>query len=127
MLFDTNLLMTIFEKPVDVIGRVEELLDAKVEPVILRSQLQELERLASSKRWKASRIARTLLRLIEGRFEVIEDPGGRVDDAILDVSSSKGFIVATNDRELRKRLRERGVTVIYMKSDGKFEVEGYQP
>lgn len=127
MLFDTNLLMTIFEKPIDVISRVEDLLEVKVEPVILKSQLRELERIAGSRRWRASRIAKTLLQLIEGKFEVIDDPGGNVDEAIVSVSKRERFIVATNDQELRRKLRKNGVTVIYMKSDGKFELEGYQP
>jgi len=119
--------MAIFEKPVNVIGRVEDLLEAKVEPIILKSQLKEIERIASSRRWRASRIAKTLLKLIESKFEVVDDPGGNVDEAIVGVSKREGFIVATNDRELRRKLRKNGVTVIYMKSDGKFELEGYQP
>jgi len=119
--------MTIFEKPIDVISRVEDLLEVKVEPVILKSQLRELERIAGSRRWRASRIAKTLLQLIEGKFEVIDDPGDNVDEAIVSVSKRERFIVATNDQELRRKLRKNGVTVIYMKSDGKFELEGYQP
>ncbi|MDH5815633.1 MAG: hypothetical protein QXL22_00775 [Candidatus Nezhaarchaeales archaeon] len=128
MLFDTNLLMIAFEEPVDVVKRVEELLEAKIEPVILTAQLQELERIASSeRRWKASRIARAVLDYVKTKFKVIESCELRVDDAIVKVAEKEGCIVATNDRELRRRLRSIGVTVIYMKSDGRFELEGCQP
>jgi len=129
VLFDTNFLMAAFERPANVVGRVEELLEAKVRPVILRSQLRELERIASSdKRQKAARIARTVLEYVRRKgFEVIEDGERVVDDAIVETSKREGYIVATNDRELRRKLREGGVSVVYMKSDGKFELEGYQP
>jgi len=129
VLFDTNFLMVAFERPVNVVERVEELLEAKVRPVILRSQLRELEKIASSeKRQKAARMARAVLEYVrKKRFEVIESGGEVVDDVIVETSKREGYIVATNDRELRRRLREGGVSVIYMKSDGKFELEGYQP
>ena len=129
VLFDTNLLMAIFERPVNVVERVEELLEAKVRPIILRSQLQELERIASSdRRQKASRIARAVLEYVKRKgFEVVEDGKGAVDDVIVKASKREGYVVATNDRELRRRLREGGISVVYMKSDGKFELEGYQP
>ena len=129
VLFDTNFLMVAFEGPVNVIERVEELLEAKVRPVILRSQLRELEEIASSgKRQKAARMARAVLEYVRKKgFEVIESGGEVVDDAIVEASKREDYIVATNDRELRRRLREGGVSVIYMKNDGKFELEGYQP
>ena len=121
--------MAVFERPVNAVERVEELLETKVRPVILRSQLRELERIANSnKRQKAARIARTVLEYVMKRkFEVVDDISLVVDDAIIKASKREGYIVATNDRELRRRLRESGVSVMYMRSDGKFELEGYQP
>ena len=120
--------MTAFERPLNVIGRVEELLESKVEPIILRSQLLELERIARSGRKKAARVAQAVLEYVRRMgFKVFEDCGGVVDDAIVEVSKRENYIVATNDRELRRKLRESGVSVIYMKSDGRFELEGYQP
>jgi len=128
VIFDTSMLMSCFEKPVDVIGRVEELLEAKINPAILRSQLAELEGLAKSTRSKASRIARAVLELVEEKFAIIDDPGGKpVDDLIVEEASQRGFMVATNDVELRRRLRRLGVAVVYLRRDGKLEVEGLQP
>lgn len=120
--------MTMFEKPLDVVKRVEEVLEVSVEPIILRSQIHELEKIANSdKRLKVSRIARAVLQYVKGRFSVVEDCGGIVDDVLLEVSKREGYIVATNDRELRRKLRSNGVSVIYLRSDGKVEIEGFQP
>ncbi|MEM2725206.1 MAG: hypothetical protein QXP47_05520, partial [Candidatus Nezhaarchaeales archaeon] len=95
MLFDTNLLMAAFERPVDVIRRVEELLEAKIEPIILKAQLQELEKIAlSEKRWKASRMARAVLDYVRFKFKVIEGCGESVDDAIVEAAKREGCIVA---------------------------------
>lgn len=121
-------MITAFEKPVDVVRRVEELLEAKIEPIILTSQLQELESIVvSEKRRRVSRIARAALDYVKTKFKVVEGCEGRVDDTIVKVAEREGYIVATNDRELRRRLRRSGVSVIYMRSNGKFELEGRQP
>lgn len=120
--------MAMFERPVDVVKRVEEVLEVSVEPVILKSQIRELENIANSdKRLKASRTARAVLQCIKDRFSVVEDFGGVVDDVLLEVSRREGYIVATNDRELRRKLRSNGISVIYLRSDGKVEIEGFQP
>ncbi len=47
-----------------------------------------------------------------------------VDDVILRVASENKLPVATNDSELRKKLRERGIPVIYLREKSKLEVEG---
>ncbi|MDI9620102.1 MAG: 30S processome protein Utp24 [Candidatus Nezhaarchaeota archaeon] len=127
MLFDTNLLMMMFERPINIVGEVESLLEVKVEPVVLRAQLIELENISKSRRSKASKIARTLLDLIRRKFKVVEGFGATVDDAIVDVAKRGLLMVATNDWELRRKLRENGVTVIYLRRDGKIMVEGCAP
>ena len=46
------------------------------------------------------------------------------DDVIVRVSAEWKSPVATNDRELRKRLRKIGVPVIFLRQKGRLEEEG---
>ena len=46
------------------------------------------------------------------------------DDVIVQVAIKWGCPVATNDRELRKRLRDHGIPVIYLRQKHRLEIEG---
>ena len=46
------------------------------------------------------------------------------DDVIVRISSEWKCIVATNDRNLKQKLREKGVPVIYMRQKKRLELEG---
>ena len=61
-------------------------------------------------------------KLIEKKdIEVLETQGeGEVDDLIVDVSDE--FVVATNDKELKERLLDRGREVVIIRSGTHLEV-----
>lgn len=46
------------------------------------------------------------------------------DDVILRMASKWKCPVATNDRELRKKLRDKGIPVIFLRGKGRLELEG---
>ncbi|MEM4660167.1 MAG: 30S processome protein Utp24, partial [Thermosphaera sp.] len=47
------------------------------------------------------------------------------DDAILDYATSYNAAIATNDRELRRRAREKGLSEIYLREESqRIVVEG---
>ena len=62
------------------------------------------------------------------RFDVVEIGrfGERpIDDQILNFATmNERIIVCTNDRSLKKRLRENGVPVVYLRSKKILELEG---
>jgi len=61
------------------------------------------------------------------RCEVLDenlDPGENVDDFILRITSRTGYPVATNDADLRQRLRAVGVPVVYMRQRAFLEIDG---
>jgi rRNA-processing protein FCF1 len=47
-----------------------------------------------------------------------------VDDSIVRVALDGPFIVATNDAELRRRLRRVGVSVVFLRQRSHLEIEG---
>lgn len=58
----------------------------------------------------AARVALSLLT----RCRIVETVGN-VDDAIIELAIESGCAVLTNDSELRARLRDRGVAVVYLR------------
>lgn len=66
----------------------------------------------------AARVALSLLT----RCRIVETVGN-VDDAIIELAIESGCAVLTNDSELRARLRDRGVAVVYLRQRS-YLVEG---
>ncbi len=133
----TNFLMYLAEGLIAP-TQVFDALEAAYEIIVPSFVLKELERIAASApQAKIRRVAKRALDLLgEGRIphKVLEAPSeGDVDDSIIQLSlllKNKGFnvVVATSDRELRKRLRRAGVpTLYYRESSGELEVDWLEP
>lgn len=92
--------------------------------VVLEDTLKELERLSrSSSKVKASRASLALQ--YASKFEKAPSIGpGPVDEKIAAYALDKGFIIATMDEDLRRKLRSLGITTITCKDDV-VVVEGY--
>jgi rRNA-processing protein FCF1 len=77
---------------------------------------RELEGIASRGRGKGRGAARVALSLMD-RCRTIEtaETAGNVDDSIMELAIEMKVAVFTNDAELKGRLRERGVKVVYLR------------
>jgi len=136
VLVDTNFLMIPLYRRVNVFDTIEDLLGLKPRYIILSSSLRELEKIYSrkpvSKEGKAAQLGLRLVK--ECNIKVVEDteiPGDTVDEKIIEYAkrvvdeSMIRLIVATNDRELKKRLRILGIPVIvYRERDHRVWLEG---
>ncbi|WP_297460499.1 PIN domain-containing protein [Thermococcus sp.] len=124
---DTNFLLVPGQFGVDIIGELNRILDVKFNILIPNVVLQELDVIEGKSRGKDLMAVRMAKRLAE-RFERVEigEFGKRpIDDQIFDFATgNERVIVCTNDRELKKRLRERGVPVVYLRSKKILELEG---
>jgi len=116
VILDTNALLMPFQFGVDPEAEVGRIFGA-ARIVTLSSLIGELRRLT-----KKRPEARGALQYAE-RFEVIEtDMGG--DDSVIEMALELGAAVVTNDAGLRKRLREKGITVLYMREKNRLAVDG---
>jgi len=91
---------------------------------VAEDTLLELKILAKYKSTSVSRAAKAAMEFVEG-LKVINCQGKRGDAAIIEVARKTGAIVATTDKELRERLRDLGVPVIYPRKDKRAEIEGF--
>jgi len=127
IVLDTNMLMLI-ASGVNVLEQIEEKLAVKPRYVVLKPVIIELEKLASSGRPGVSKKASFALEVVRRLCEVVEADAVEekgVDELIIEFAEKHRAVVATNDRELRRKLRERGIPEIYIREDGfRVEVEG---
>lgn len=116
VLLDANALMMPFQFSIDLEGELTRLLGV-YDLIIPSSVLEEIKGLSGT-----DRRARAALDLAS-RYSVIEVEG-RGDDAIIAAAQPAKAAVVTNDRGLRRRLKEAGLPVIYMRGKARLEAEG---
>ena len=119
VLLDTNILMLI-GRGIDIFTQIKELLDTKPEYYVIEPVVKELEKIFAHGGVKERKAAKLALELVKKRCRVIEislSPDKSADDLLLEIALREGFIVATNDRELRRRLREAGIPEIYFREE----------
>jgi len=124
---DTNFLLVPGQFGVDIIGELNRVLDVRFRIAVPNAVLQELEVIERKSRGKDLMAIRMAKKLAE-RFEVIEIGrfGERpIDDQIFDFAvKNERVIVCTNDKGLKRRLREKGIPVVYLRSKKILELEG---
>ncbi|KAA6365614.1 MAG: putative rRNA-processing protein FCF1 [Streblomastix strix] len=122
VIVDTNFINHSITRKMDIVQSMMDCLLAKCTPCITDCIIAELEKLGTKFR-VALRIAK------DPRFERIQctHKGTYADDCICNVvARSPVYIVATNDRDLKRRLRKiPGVPIMYIsgKSSKRYNIE----
>jgi len=126
IILDSNALFVPLELKVDIFEELNKLLKAKFEAVLLSPIRREIERLAKEASPQVMRNALYALKLTKkcNLIEIEEEPDATPDDVIVEVAGKWDCPVFTNDRQLRKRLRDINVPVIYLRQKSRLEVDG---
>lgn len=121
IILDTNFLTIPYQFGLDIFEEIKKIISDNFELVTLDGVINELENLAKNK-GKDSRAAKIGLELIEkNQVKIIKTELENVDDSIVEISD-EDTIVATNDKELKQRLKDKGVKVIYLRSKNSLEL-----
>ena len=129
VLLDSNFLMIPMALHIDVFEEVQNLLGKKVEFILIKPVYEELRRLSRREGSKVGRQAAYALELAKRcKMKNVELKASEsIDDAIAGVAKDTGIMVATTDLELKKRLRNINVPVIYVRERSRLKVEGIEP
>jgi rRNA-processing protein FCF1 len=123
---DSNIFFVPAKFRIDIFREMQKLLATKVEPIILLPVLEELKkvyRLGGLKLKKQVSLALEFVKQCKTMdAELLE--GESIDDYIVRVAKNLNCIVATNDRNLRKKLRDINIPVIYVREKSHLVVEG---
>lgn len=119
LLIDTNMMLDMM-RGVPVREPLEEELGARIIPVTTKTVLEELERLARNSN-SLKILLNTRLREILSDILVLDSVDRVSADRDIEALASRlknegvGVVVATNDKRLRKRLRDRGIDVAFFR------------
>jgi len=126
VILDANAFFVPLELKIDVFEETKRLLNRNIDFILLSPVKQELELLATKNSPKTRREALYALKLAEKcKYVVIDNPEKlSTDDVIAKVSRAWNFPVFTNDRQLRKRLKDISVPVIYVRQKSRLDIDG---
>lgn len=126
IIFDSNFFLIPAQFQLDIFEEMANLLNKRFDPILLSPTQKELQRLAEEGSPKTRQQASLGLKLAE-RCRVVNverSPKETHDDVIVRLAAKWKCPVATNDQELRKRLRKLGVPVIFLRQRRRLESEG---
>ena len=122
VVLDTNMLLAIAQFKTDVFGLVKERLGSKVEFFAPKAVFRELEKIAEQgeKKQKDVNVVRKAIEV--NKVKEIEAGERNADNALLGLAE-KGFLIASNDRKLRKKIKSVGGKNIYLRKKKLIEIE----
>ena len=126
IILDSNALFVPEQFNIDIFEEIKSLCGRNFELMLIAPVMDELKKIAGtgtpSMRKKASMALKLAKKctLLENTTEI----EGSADDLILQAARLYGYPVFTNDRQLRKRLRDINVPVIYVRQKSRLEING---
>ena len=125
IILDSNALFVPLQFKIDIFEELKTLLNRNFELVLLSPIRRELEKLAEKGSPGMRRNASYALNLAERCvFYDVNREFASPDDAVLQMAKEWNSPVFTNDRELKKRLRDINVPVIYVRQKSRLEING---
>ncbi len=126
VIFDSNFFFIPSQFKIDIFEELTNLLNQRFDPILLSPTQKELQRLSKESSPKTRKQASLALKLAEKCRVVDVEKGLREtnDDLIVRVAVEWKCPTATNDQQLRKRLRNLGVPVIFLRQRHRLELEG---
>ena len=122
ILFDTNFLLP-FPKNINLERELDRVFPGgKI--VILDFILNELKGIAKEK-GSIGRSAKLGIQLAQKWTNIVSNAeGSTVDDRLIAAAQTLKAIIATNDKKLRKKAKQKGIPVIFVRAHSHFEFEG---
>jgi len=126
VILDSNALFVPLQFKIDVFNDLKRLLNRSFELILLSPVKRELEALAEKGSPKISKNASYALKLAEKcKYVEVDAPASALtDDVIVKIAKEWKAVVFTNDRQLKERLRDISVPVIYVRQKSRLEIDG---
>lgn len=119
IILDTNTLMAMSQFSIDLFSMIDRQIQENYQLFVLDKIINELEKLINTARLSEKKAAKLALELIRHKkIEIIQTPadGLTADDELLNLN---GYAVITQDKELKKRLKEKGIEVLTIRQKKK--------
>ncbi len=116
IILDTNFLLIPGSLKIDIFDEIDKLINFKYELYIIDKTNKELELIKNKQKGKTTTDILIAISLIKQKHLKIipTSKSNGVDDTIVSLVN-ENYIVATQDKELKKRVKEKGAGVIILK------------
>ncbi len=123
---DSNFLLVPAQFKLDIFEEIMNLFNQNFESIVLSTTIDELRSIMERGAPKLRKQAEMALKLAEkcDLINVDRKPRETNDDVIIRVAKQMKCLVATNDSDLRKRLRNISIPVVYVRQKSRLELEG---
>ncbi len=121
IILDTNFLVSVVKFKVDLFSELQRICDFKYMACIVDGTITELKKLAETGKPKEVMSAKISFELIKKKkIKIIKTPSKNkrvknVDLLILNLIKKGNFIVATQDKGLKREIRKKGVSIIVLR------------
>jgi len=123
IILDSNAFFVPIYFKIDIFREIKQLLNRNIELILISPIKQELELLVEKKKNKKAIFALQLaLKCKYIELDVAKD--SLIDDIIVEKANEWKAVVFTNDRMLKKRLRNISVPVVYVRQKSFLEIDG---
>ncbi|MDP7141297.1 MAG: hypothetical protein QF362_00955 [Candidatus Woesearchaeota archaeon] len=124
VILDTNFLMAVSQFRIDIFAEIQRICDFRYKLYIIDKTLDELKGLIEQNKGKDGRAAKLALSLIKQKhISIIKTDKDRiVDDLIMNIVN-KEHIVATQDKELKSRLKQKNIGIISIRQKRYLKLE----
>lgn len=126
IILDTNFLLIPVQFKIDIFSEIKKIADFKYELVIIDKTIGELNGIISSKKEKQKNklAAKIALQLIE-RYKIkkIKTTEKIVDNAILKIANKEHYLIATQDKLLKHKLKEKSIPIIILRQKSYLKIE----
>lgn len=114
VILDTNFLMAVAQFRIDIFSEIKRVCDFPYKICIIDRTVDELNNIVKNQRGKDKDAAKLALSLIKSKdIEKLKtDKGSYVDLLLLD---QKDAVIATQDRELRAKLKEKNIHTLMIR------------
>ena len=115
IILDTNFLMIPLQFRVDIFSELERICHFNYKLCIFEQSVDELSNIVEKQKGKSRNAAQFALKLIRLKDIGVLKAEGRSVDIMLLKNADKDTVIATQDRLLKKKLLEKGVSVIILR------------
>lgn len=119
---DTNFMISALRFKIDIEAELQRICNFRLRLCVFSGTIYELEKLINRGKLFERRLAKLALRLIEQKGLEIVESEGHVDD-LLAALNPKTAVIATQDRLLKKKLKEKGFRLVTIRQKKRLALE----
>ena len=123
IILDTNFLLIPYQFKVDIFSEIERIADFKYELCVIDKTIDELKKIIEKQKGKDRKAAILGLIMLEQKgAKLIKTKEKKDVDTLILNTAKKGYIVATQDAELKRKLKKAGISHIVLKGKSHLEL-----